>query len=188
MATAQLVRAARRSKRLSQRDLATRSGVTQPALADIERDARDARGQLLDRLLGGAGYRLCALPTRAHTVAEWADTIYQEVRGRPQDDAVAFRSFIGCNDDLAGAAPLVLAALCVAPPPLCGDPRYDAALAALAEHHLARARLPFPEWVAEPSRTLEAEWIVSPYTDRKDDLSAFRRHGVRLAASELASV
>jgi transcriptional regulator with XRE-family HTH domain len=188
MATAQLVRAARRSQGLSQRDLATRSGVTQPALADIERATHDARGQLLDRLLGGAGYRLCALPTRAHTVAEWADTIYQELRGHARDDAVAFRAFIGCHDDLAGATPLVLAALCVASPPLCGDPRYDAALAALAEYHLARVGFPVPEWVTEPARTLESEWTVSPYTDRTDDLETFRRHGVRLGASELASV
>ena len=92
------------------------------------------------------------------------------------------------SDDLRAASPLLRAYLCESPPALCGDPRFDAALAALAEHWLVEAQLPVPTWVSEPSRTLEEERAVSPYTDVADVPSAFRRHGVLLAASELESV
>lgn len=93
------------------------------ALADIERSAHDTRGEALSRLVAAAGYRLCALPTTAHTVAEWADAIYQELRSARHRDEVAFRAFIGLNDDLIEAAPPLRVALCVAPPAPCGDPR-----------------------------------------------------------------
>ncbi len=47
MTTAQLVREARRATGLSQRVLADRAGIHQPALADIERGAHDTRGAQL---------------------------------------------------------------------------------------------------------------------------------------------
>ena len=188
MATAQLVRAARRGGGFTQRELAARAGLAQSALADIERSAHDTRGETLSRLVGAAGYRLCALPTTAHTVAEWSDVIYQELRSERRSDEVAFRAFIGLNDDLTAASPPLRVVLCVAPPAPCGDTRFDAAIAGLVDHHLSVAGLPVPDWVADPTRTLAEVWKVSPHTDPAEVPEAFLRHGVALAASELASV
>jgi hypothetical protein len=75
-----------------------------------------------------------------------------------------------------------------APPAPCGDPRFDAAVAALVEHHLTISRLPVPDWVGQPSRFLGQPWAVSPHTDIQDVPKAFRRHGVLLGADELRSV
>lgn len=188
MTAAQLVRVARRGSGLSQRALAALAGVRQPALADIERSAHDTRGGQLDRLVEAAGYRLAVLPTTAHSAADWADFIYQQLRSGQEGDAVAFRSLVGLSDDLASVSRALRVALCVAPPAPCGDPRLDAAVAAVVDHHLTRGRLPVPDWVREPTRVLQAPWQVSPYTDLDTVPAAFRRHGVLLAASELESV
>ena len=188
MPTAQLVREARRSKGLTQRDLAAKAGVTQPALADIERSAHDTRGEQLDRIVNAAGFRLAVLPTSAHSAADWADEIYEELRSRRRSQSVAFRALIGLSDDLAAVSKPLRVALCVTPPAPCGDPRFDAAIAAVVEHHLSTARLPVPDWVREPFRVLTEPWHVSPYTDPTEVPKAFRRHGVLLGAAELQSV
>jgi transcriptional regulator with XRE-family HTH domain len=188
MSTAQLVREARRGRGLSQRALASRAGLRQPALADIERGAHDTRGGQLDRLVNAAGYRLAVLPTSARSAADWGDLIYQELRSPRRSEEVAFRALIGLNDDLAGQSEPLQVALCIAPPGPSGDRRFDAGIAAVVDHRLSTARLPVPDWVREPQRTLKEPWIVSPYADPATVPKAFRRHGVLLAESELDSV
>ncbi len=46
------------SGRLSQRQLASRSGIAQPAIARLESGATSPRGDTLDRLLGSCGWTL----------------------------------------------------------------------------------------------------------------------------------
>ncbi len=188
MSTAQLVREVRRSSHLTQRALAALAGMGQPALADIERSAHDTRGEQLDRLVTAAGYRLTVLPTSAHSAAAWADFIHQELRSPRRSEDVAFRSLIGLNDDLASVSKPLRVALCVTPPAPCGDPRFDAAVAAIVDHHLSKNRLPLPSWVRESQRVLLNPWLVSAYPAPADVPKAFRRHGVLLAESELTSV
>jgi transcriptional regulator with XRE-family HTH domain len=187
MTTAQLVRQARRGGGLTQRALAKRAGVAQPALAAIESSAHDTRAGSLDLLAGAAGYRLFLLPTVRSSAASWADYIYEELRSARRSDTVAFRALIGLSDDLAAVPGPLRVALCVAAPPLCGDSRFDAAIAAIADYHLTKDALPIPEWVGESSRFLSDPWAVSPYTEVAEVPIVFQRHGVLLAESELAS-
>lgn len=187
MSTARLVREGRRGSGLTQRALAGRAGFQQPAVADIERSAHDTTVGSLDRLLGAAGCKLFVLPTLSSAAATWADLIFDELRGQNPSEEAAFRALIGLSDDLAAAEPALRVALCVSPPGPCGDARFDAAVAAVVEHHLGRDRLPVPSWVRESARYLEEPWAVSPYTDLADVPPAFRRHGVLLAGSELES-
>ena len=83
------------------------------------------------------------------------------------------------------------AALCAAAPELTGDARYDALIAGLVESHLPRGSR--PSWVQEGTRSLKSRWYVDD-TPGLADLNlaetppALLRHGVVLAASELASV
>jgi transcriptional regulator with XRE-family HTH domain len=185
---ARLLRGTRRATGLTQRALAARAQITQPALAAIESSEHDTRGATLERLIAAAGYGLFVLPTHARAAADWADEIYQELRSSRKSDAVAFRAIIGLSDDLADADPAVRVALSVAPAPSCGDVRYDAAIAAVVEYHLQRDQLPIPSWVNETTRVLVSPWEVTIGVKEDEVPPAFRRHGVLLAESELASV
>ena len=188
MSVARLLRGTRRAKGWSQRELATRANITQPALAAIESNAHDTRGATLERLISATGYGLFALPTSAHCAADWADQIYQELRSDRCSEAVAFRVLISLSDDLNNAEAGVRVALCVAPPPPCGDTRFDAALAAVVEYHLTARNLPVPRWVDEENRVLTFPWVATQGVDEAEVPAAFLRHGVLLAESELASV
>ena len=189
MGAATLLRQARLSIAVSQRELAQRAGVAQPAVAVVERSHRDPSVGTLEHLLRSAGHRLITIPTWATTAAEAADELRQAVGSDRQTRAL--RLLIGFSDGLAAQSPDVRVALCVTRPASCGDRRIDAALAGLVEHHLAPGGLPIPAWVSEPERSLADEWVVDPYA--ADDIAAvavpaLHRHGVLLAKSELASV
>ena len=162
MATAQLIREARRGSGLTQRALAKRLKLGQSALADIERGAHDTRGDQLDRIVNAAGYRLAVLPTHAHSAADWADLIYKSSGDRAVSESVSFRALIGLNDDLAGVSSRFESPCVSRRPAPCGDPRFDAAVAALVEHHLTISRLPVPDWVGQPSRFLASPGRCRP--------------------------
>ena len=185
---AQLLRTARRSCGLSQRALTGRARVGGSAVADVERSAHDPGTGALEHLLEATGHRLCALPTTSYPVAVWADSIYRELRSERSSHKVAFRALIGLSDELAAATKPLRVALCVAVPAPCGDERYDAAIAGLVEHYLTKDRLPVPDWVYEPGRTLAEPWEATPYTERSEVPKALARHGVWLSEADLASV
>ncbi len=187
MTTARLIREARRSAGLSQRALASRAGVAQPALADIERAIHDTRVGTAARLLRAAGCKLFVLPTTRTAASSWADTIHTQLRSTQRNESTAFRAVIGLSDDLAAAEPAERVALCLTPPAPCGDPRFDAAVAAVVEHHLTTDGLPVPDWVHEPWRSLSEPWEATPHLGGDEVPDAFLRHGVLLARSELAS-
>lgn len=188
-----LVRQARRAANLSQRELASRAGVHQPAVAAIESDERDTRVDQLGRLLAAADRRIIAIPTSTASASEIADELYQIRRtsaaGHRLDDR-AFRILLGFNDRLSEADRATRVVLCVTPPASSGDMRFDATLAAIVEHRLRSDRLPVPAWVDDPGRVLVEPWSPSRYvdTDTAEIPAAFRRRNVLLAASELASV
>jgi transcriptional regulator with XRE-family HTH domain len=62
MDAARILRYARRRAGLSQRELAERTGIAQPAIARIERGSSSPRVDTLDRLLRGAGLSLEGAP------------------------------------------------------------------------------------------------------------------------------
>lgn len=73
-------------------------------------------------------------------------------------------------------------------PPPTGDERWDALLAALAEHLLAVLDLAPPEWAE--ARVLERPWFPSELRVQRVDAlirapAAFRKHGVYLSTRDL---
>lgn len=73
-------------------------------------------------------------------------------------------------------------------PPAVGDERWDALLAALAEHLAARHDLAPPEWAE--SRVLARPWFPAELRVQRADAlvwapAAFRKHGVYLSARDL---
>jgi len=75
-------------------------------------------------------------------------------------------------------------------PPLIGDARQDAYLAALAEHLAARHGLCRPAWACEPERFLGRFWFVSEVKGFQaltlvQSPAAFRKRGIFIAEASL---
>jgi hypothetical protein len=73
-------------------------------------------------------------------------------------------------------------------PPTVGDKRWDALLAALAEHLAAKHDLAPPGWTE--LRVLRQPWFPADLRVQRADAlvhapAAFRKHGVYLAAADL---
>ena len=75
-------------------------------------------------------------------------------------------------------------------PATTGDERWDALLAALAEHLLAQADLAPPDWAE--ARVLRRAWFPAELAVHRADAlawapAAFRKHGVYLSVHDLAA-
>jgi hypothetical protein len=75
-------------------------------------------------------------------------------------------------------------------PGLVGDDRWDALLAALAEHLLAQHDVAPPEWAE--ARVLKKAWFPAQLAIARADAlvrapAAFRKHGVFLSAHDLTA-
>jgi hypothetical protein len=74
-----------------------------------------------------------------------------------------------------------------------GDQRYDAYLAALAEHFAVTQGLPVPAWANRPERFLDRFWFVSEVPGFRglaivQSPAAFRRRGVFISEGALQRV
>ncbi len=189
-AAAALLRTARRSRGLSQSRLATDARDHQPTVSALERGDHDPGVAHLARLLAATGHRLVVLPTTSRPVCEAATDIESALRAG--DEPAAFREAIQLSDDLGREHGVIRVALTATAPPTVGDVRYDALIAAIAEHYLLAERLPKPRWLA--SKVVLAEpWFVDELAATREAALAttppsFARRGVIIAASELASV
>ncbi len=150
---ATLVRSARRSRGLTQRELSARSRLAQPRIALTEKRREDPRFGTAIRLLAGAGHRLYAAPTTRDDVA----TIAADIRYALQaDDAqLALRHLIQMNDHLVAERGLLRGIIAVTAPESTGSKTWDAAIAALVAYRLNQDGVPLPEWANEESRVLK---------------------------------
>ncbi len=186
---ATLLRRARIAAGLSQRALAQRAGVVQPAVARAESGARDVTVHTLAALLRAAGSQLIDVPTVRGTVAAAAETIRLDIEAGDEDSA--FREIVQISDDLRAAAPSERVVLAFAPPRSTGDPRWDNLIAGVVEHYLADVGPARPEWLSAVAALTEV-WHVDSYTarhpeDAEPTVPAARRRGVVLTRSELES-
>ena len=192
MALTDLIQGPRQAAGLTQRGLAALAHVPQPSIAELESGAQgDATVGLLERLLGPCGGQLIAVPTTTPSVAAAGAALRRSVR--EGHVGLLFRQLIQVNDDLADEPPATRLALCLTPPPLTGDRCVDAFLAAVVEYRLRKDRLPVPDWTSLPDRYCDPPWDVAGIPALTEDVRAttpapFKRHGVLIAADELASV
>jgi hypothetical protein len=187
-----LLKQARISSGASCRGVASHARVAPARISEIEHAKHDPGVGTLDRAIRAVGWQLTALPTRAPTAAAVALSILEYVDSdqRAGHSEIGFRALLALSDGLASVDAATRVALCVAPPPPTGDQRLDAAIAAVVEFHLESSGV-LPGWVNDPDRVLEEPWIPDPYAGHdiaNETPPAFRRHGVLLAESELASV
>jgi transcriptional regulator with XRE-family HTH domain len=185
-----LVRAARKSRRLTQEQLAERVSIDQATVSRSER-GRDAEFATVDRLLAGAGHRLYSAPTRRDDAATVAAEIRDRLRAGDKDRAL--RSLIQLNDDLLAERGLVRGVLGLAEPETTTDPVWDAALAALVAWRLDEEKLPSPDWVNAPSRFVQEPRGLEidpadPVPPTSDVPAEFAKRGVLVWRDTFASV
>ena len=106
---------------------------------------------------------------------------------RAGDERRAWRLLLQAVDDFRGSSPAGRAWMVADDPPLTGERRYDAAIAALAEHLCAAASMPMPRWTSQTSRFVEPWWFPAGIPGfeaaaLRDSPISFKRHGVFVTA------
>lgn len=164
MTAGSLIRAARRSRKLTQHALGRRAQLSQSHLSLIERGHQNPSFDAVERALRATGHRLISVPTvRDDAAAVAADIRFAVADGR---DDRALRRFIQLNDNLRAEHGAARFALAISTPEPTGSRQWDTALAAVVAHHLVAEHLPVPDWATAPERRLRRPWTLGegPYT------------------------
>ncbi|HXB63463.1 MAG TPA: helix-turn-helix transcriptional regulator [Solirubrobacteraceae bacterium] len=164
MDASRLLRDCRRTAELTQVALARRAHTAQSAIAAYESGTRTPTIDTLERLLRACDHdlELLARPRvrrGAASLGELAPTIADDLHDQREQDAT--RLLFGFADDFRGSTKPGRAALIAEEPPTTGDPRFDAALAGVAELFAAEGEIPAPSWVNGPTRFVEPWWFVA---------------------------
>lgn len=135
------------------------------------------------------GARTDLTPPTPATAAASLSTIAQAIAEHPDDDPTRLRLFFEFTRGADGGGATALS-LVAEEPPLTGDLRYDALLAAIAEHITSRYGLPAPLWTATTDRFLYRAWWISTLPSARIQAmlwtpGSFRRRGVFLDRRDL---
>ena len=194
----EILRSLRRSKGLSQRDLARLAHVPQPSIAAIESAQREPSLSLLSSIVESTGFslRITLAPMARFSAVSIArrlnEVLHGEENSRTVEDSI-LRLSLSFRDAIRRASDVELGELTGDPPSLIGEPRWDAFLAAAVEEECARRNVLTPRWVDDPARFVKPFWHLSenPSLHQWEFVTApaaFVRHGVLVAAEELTSV
>ncbi|MEI3845126.1 MULTISPECIES: helix-turn-helix domain-containing protein [unclassified Microbacterium] len=190
MTASTLIRAARKSRRLTQTQLAERTRIDQSRVSKSE-GGRDTEFATVERLLAGAGHRLYSAPTQRDDAASAADEIRRRLAEGDRERAL--RALLQLNDNLLAERGLVRGILGLAEPESTQHHVWDAALAGLVAWRLREEGLPAPEWVSDPSRflrtpaTLEVD-PADPTPPTSEVPDEFAERGVLVWRDTFASV
>jgi transcriptional regulator with XRE-family HTH domain len=187
---ATLIRAARKTRGLTQQRLAERTHIDQASVSRSER-GRDAEFSTVTRLLAGAGHRLYSAPTQRDDAATAAAEIRERLRSGDRERAL--RALLQLNDNLVAEHGLVRGVLGLTEPEPTRDPVWDAAIAALVAWRLQEDGLPAPDWVNRPDRFLTAPSGLDvdpadPVPPLAEVPDAFAQRGVLVWRDTFASV
>lgn len=189
MDVASLTKQARRAAGLTQTELAKTAGTAQSAVAAYESGGKTPSLPTLERLLDACGHQL-ELTARprvrrgALSLEELAPLIAEDIAHDSERDAL--RLIFGFADDFRGSSRAGKLELIAQNPPSTGDPRFDAALAGIAEMFSIEAGVQIPRWVNRESRFVEPWWFATSrhafdaYTLAHTP-AALARHGVFIA-------
>lgn len=185
-----LIRSARKSRSLTQVDLAEQAQVHQSNISGIE-SGRDLSVSTLEKLLRATGHQLFALPIHKADVTEAASAI--RVHLKADNTQSALRVLIQLNDNLVSEHGLQRGVLGISEPQPTGNPVWDAALAGLVAWRLAEENIPLPTWVDKSRfflplpRSLQID-SADPVPDTLDIPPEFARRGVLVWADTFGSV
>lgn len=186
MRTTELIREARRAGGLTQVALAKKARTSQPTLAVYESGRAEPRLETLNRLIEACGFELVIsirprVRRGADPIAEVAHQVAELLAD--EGEASAWRRLLDLVDDFRGSPTAGKRWLVEAAPPQCGDRRFDASIAALAEFLCTEAGLPYPAWTDEEWCFAEPWWFPSELAGfeamaLRDSPISFARHGV----------
>jgi hypothetical protein len=149
------------------------SGQVDPGLGSVRR--------YLEAIGGRLEVRTVSEPSEFSpmTLADLA----RRARRQVADGEAMLRMCLQFIDDFREAAAPVRAALLETPPRSTGDGRWDAFLAALAEHLAYHHGLHIPRWTARDGTVLRRWWFLSDLPSVKaaalaESPAAFRRRGI----------
>lgn len=191
---AKLLREARLAAGFTQRELARRSGVSQPHVSAYETGKRQPTVPTMARLIDATGHGL-VLGLRPRTagrpmsLAEVAVKIAVDPTHARGGRWFWVREFLrGFADDVAGTDER--AALMAEPPAGSGATEWDAVLAALAEHLAFHHHLPCPDWTQERARCAQRAWFLSELPTQRawaveTSPAAFRRRNLFVLPADL---
>jgi transcriptional regulator with XRE-family HTH domain len=176
----------REERGLSQAAVARRMGTSQSWVARMESGAVDAGLRSVRRYLDAIGARLDVQPDLETELAFRPMTLADVARAARRhigDGETVLRLCLQFIDDYREADPASQAALLDGTPPSTGDVRWDAFLAALAEHLAYHGGLPIPRWVDGGGRFLEQWWFPTDLPSvvasaLAESPAAFRRRGI----------
>ena len=194
----EILRSFRTTRGLSQRELANFAGVPQPTIAAIESAQREPSLTLLSSIIesGGGSLKIEVRPLARYGVVNTAIQIRDALKRALPDERTndsALRLSISFHDFISSSDADVFYELVNNPPILVGDSRWDSFLAAIVENECSLRDVSPPKWINDDSRFLKPFWHLSSNPLLHDwefatAPAAFLRHGVVVAADELASV
>lgn len=191
MPASDLIRAARETNSLTQRELAKLVGLAQPRIAEIESDSHNVSFSRIEELLKSLHLKITYI--ESPLITAWETAIHMADALKSEKEDLVWRHFIQLNDDLNRAEDAMKVALAITEAPSTGEENYDALIAGLVDHVLSSHKLPLPSWVVHKSRYLSKPWDVEPIpalqgAARKSTPKAFRSRGIFLSSRELQSV
>jgi transcriptional regulator with XRE-family HTH domain len=175
----------REERGLSQAAVAQRMGTSQSWVARMESGAVDPGFGSVRRYVDAIGARLeiepgeLIPPFRAMSLTDLARTARRHIA----DGEAMLRLLLQFIDDFREADRDVQRVLLQAAPGSTGDDRWDAFLAALAEHLAYHGGLPIPRWAERDGHVLKRWWFLSDLPSVKaaalaESPAAFRRRGI----------
>lgn len=156
------LRDARHQRSRSQRDVARRAGMSQPALAALEAGRGNPTLDTLERWARALDLELAALPRERDPLVDVTTALGDA------DDALAFRLGLELLDRLREMGQGELVDI-VSRAPRASSERYDALIGAVVELVCLERGIDAPTWCAEP--VASPTWWVSP-------LPSARRHAL----------
>jgi len=180
------------------RALAERAGTSSATLSNYELGIKEPRLSTLERLVEASGSKLSVEIIPATINGRWNDARVSAAESsrqaaealRDNNEEVAFRICLELIDDLNAVTPYRLEQLSRDSPPLTGDSRYDALIAAIVENACVSNAAPTPPWVYETTRSVE-KWYLTDVESlhgeaNRETPPIFRRHGVLILEDELS--
>mgnify|MGYP000379047473 CR=1 FL=1 len=191
MNSSTILRSARRTAGITQKELSVQSGIAQPNISEFENGHTSPSFVSLTKLLDALGTRLIPVQNFGTTTSNVSAEIRTQLASeRPQD---AIRPFLRLSDNLGQSHGIDRITVALSEPEPTGSIEWDAAVAGLVEYWCNRESLPVPHWVNYPDRFLGSpsspqlgKFDLAPNVDKIP--KEFRRRNILLELSTLESI
>jgi transcriptional regulator with XRE-family HTH domain len=186
--TGATLRAARKRHRLTQNEVAARSGIRQGNISALENADGGFNTVTVEKVLTALGEQTALLPTVAPTAEAAAAGIAAALRRGSRD--AALRNLLVFHDGLARAEAALKCALAVAEPATTGHNGWDAFLAGIVDFHIPKSHR--PRWTAGRDADnwfIDGSLPVAVLDEiRSRTPAAIAAHGVWVHDTDLTSV